>query len=78
MPHPLSSFPSPRSPTAAPSPSPHLLRTLVAGLFAWWRTLQLDERTRFLSEARNAVELEQRLRQWDDHRVTRAWQHTRF
>jgi hypothetical protein len=78
MPRSLSFFLSPPSRTAAAGRLPQLPSTVVAGLLAWWRTLHLDDRTRFLGEARDAVELEQRLRQWDDDRVARAWQHTRF
>ena len=74
-------------PTAATRPTPAptnatqpslVRRALAERLAAWWRAFCMDERTRFLSQATSASELEQRMRQWDDHCVNRSWQHTRF
>ena len=68
-----------RTPARARTIQPSLvLRDLGVRLSAWWRTFCMDERTRFLSQATNTSELEQRMRQWDDHCVNRSWQHTRF
>jgi hypothetical protein len=67
LPHTLPPMPSARWPLLA------AIRTRVLDA---WRTLLMDERTRYLSQSANAGELEQRLRQWDDYCVNRAWQRT--
>lgn len=60
---------------SAVPPTPARAHTTPASalLRAWWRYFCMDERERFLSQATNTSELEQRMRQWDDRCVTRSW-----
>lgn len=45
----------------------HLRSTrLLRALQRWWQRLWMDERTAYLSEATSHVDLEYRIRAWDD------------
>lgn len=54
--HPLHESPAPAS----------LARRLRRAFGAWWRRLWADEMTAYLSQAENHVELEYRIRRWNE------------
>ena len=57
-----------RSRTAAPAaPAVPTASRLGAALRAWWQRLWMDEMTRYLSQAESAVDLEYRIRNWNEH-----------
>jgi hypothetical protein len=48
---------------APTAPAPRL----SASLRNWWQRLWMDDMTAYLSQAENAVDLEYRIRNWNEH-----------
>ena len=59
---------SPIAPSAAPTPIGRLRRALAR----LWQHLTLDEREAYLANATDCVDLERRLRVWDQQRASSA------
>lgn len=75
MTHPDLSIQDPRRPFEAASHTARMRwRQAMQVLARWWLDLHMDDRTRFLSQARCGADCERRLRAWDDEAPRRARQ----